>query len=107
MEPEPPFFAWKRSRPNLVGAGVGSRDLGLLELEPPKKWRLRNAVAITVACRICLDPYPFSGFCELSGILIIFFYSTAYTLVEPRNFWKLNFMEMRLLYTVIGVRKIK
>ena len=27
MEPEPPgaaFFAWSRSRPNLVGAGVGS-----------------------------------------------------------------------------------
>ena len=31
MEPEPPFFAWSRSR---------LRDLGLPE--PPKKWRLRN-----------------------------------------------------------------
>ena len=31
MEPEPSFFAWRRRRPNLVGAG----DLGLPE--PPNK----------------------------------------------------------------------
>ena len=42
MEPEPSgaaFFAWSQSRPNEVGAGVGSEtsDFGR-----SKKWRLRN-----------------------------------------------------------------
>ena len=34
---EPPFFVQNWSRPNLVGAGVGSGNSGLPELEPPKK----------------------------------------------------------------------
>ena len=38
MEPEPPFFAW--SRPNLVGAGVGSGTSDFRSRQ--KKWRLRN-----------------------------------------------------------------
>ena len=47
MEPEPPgaaFFAWSRSRPNLVGAvaGVGSGTSDFRSRSRPKKWRLSN-----------------------------------------------------------------
>ena len=41
-DPEPPFFAWSRSRPNLVGAGVGSGTSDFRSR--PKKWRLINTV---------------------------------------------------------------
>ena len=44
MEPEPPFFAWSRSRSNLVGAGVGTGTSDFRSR--PKKWRLRNTVII-------------------------------------------------------------
>ena len=41
---EPPFFAWSRSRANLVGARVGSgtSDFRSRCRSRPKKWRLRN-----------------------------------------------------------------
>ena len=47
MEPETPgaaFFAWSRSRPNLVGAGadVGSRTSDFRSRSRQKKWRLSN-----------------------------------------------------------------
>ena len=42
MEPGPPFFAWIRSRPNLVGAGVGFGTSDFWSRSRPKKWRLRN-----------------------------------------------------------------
>ena len=42
MELEPPFFAWSRSRPNLVGAGVGSGTLDFRNWSRLKKLRLRN-----------------------------------------------------------------
>ena len=41
MKPEPPFFAWSQSRPNLVvAAGSGTSDFR--SQSRPKKWRLRN-----------------------------------------------------------------
>ena len=44
MEPEPgpPFFAWNRSQPYLVGAVVGSGNSDIRSRSSPKKWRLRN-----------------------------------------------------------------
>ena len=42
MEPEPPFFAWNRSRPNLVGAGVDSGTSDFRSRSRQKKWQLRN-----------------------------------------------------------------
>ena len=41
---EPPFFAWSRSRPNLVGAGaiVSSGTSDFRSQSRPKKWRLLN-----------------------------------------------------------------
>ena len=59
MEPEPPgvaFFAWSRSRPNLVGAGVGSGTSDFRSR--PKKWRLRNTVLKTPGSR-AVDPHSF------------------------------------------------
>ena len=43
---EPPFFAWCRSRPNLVGAGSGTSDFQ--SRSRPKKWWLRNTGSETV-----------------------------------------------------------
>ena len=43
-ELELPFFVWSRSRPNLVGAGVGSGTSDFPIRSHPKKWRLRNTV---------------------------------------------------------------
>ena len=53
MELEPPravFFAWSRSRPNLVGggAGVGSGTSDSRSQSRLKKWRLRNTAFFTV-----------------------------------------------------------
>ena len=39
---KPSFFACNRSRPNQVGAGVGSGTQDFRSRSRPKKWRLRN-----------------------------------------------------------------
>ena len=48
---EPPFFAWSRSRLNLVGAGVGFGTPGFRSRRRSKKWRLCNTAHNTCDCR--------------------------------------------------------
>ena len=56
MEPEPPgaaFFAWSRSRPNLVGAvaGVGSGTSDFRSRSRPKQWQLRKYSQLRIRIR--------------------------------------------------------
>ena len=62
---EPPFFAWSRSRPSVVGAGVGSGTSDLRSWSRPKKWRLCNTDCMVYSLkytftRLAYTTYPFS-----------------------------------------------
>ena len=59
---EPPFFAWSRSRPNLVGAEVGSGTFDFRSWRRPKKWRLRNTVFNSIRIyTVCEASYRYIG----------------------------------------------